>query len=423
MGGEIDVQSRPGQGSTFWFTVRLARQPGTASRAVPGSRASPAGACWWWTTTPPTGRSSSSSSATGGCGRPRRVRSEGLRALRQAAATGPRYDLAILDHEDAEMDASPSPARSRPSRLAGVKLALLTSFASGATGRRLPDRHRRLPHEAGGRGRPPRLPGRGDERVPSEARPPLVTRHSLRELRPPVAARVLVAEDNEVNQKVAVRILESSATGRGGGQRREAVLACEKTRYDAVLMDGQMPGMGTATRPPGGYASARGRGRGADRRHDGERDEGRPRAVPRGGDGRLRLEAGHAGELERDAAALGGRSGGARREGGGRAPSVGDLLDEAIVASLMAVDDDGTLMDEVVATFLKIAPLRLAGIRKAAKGNPAQLERTAHSFLAAAATSAAGGWRTLRAPRGARTLGFHRGRPSSWAPSRRSSQW
>jgi HPt (histidine-containing phosphotransfer) domain-containing protein len=61
--------------------------------------------------------------------------------------------------------------------------------------------------------------------------------------------------------------------------------------------------------------------------------------------------------------------------------SAGELLDEAIVSSLMSVDDDGTLMDEVVATFQRIAPLRLAAIRKAAKGHPAQLERAAHSFL------------------------------------------
>jgi CheY-like chemotaxis protein len=58
-----------------------------------------------------------------------------------------------------------------------------------------------------------------------------------------------------------------------------------------------------------------------------------------------------------------------------------DLLDEAIVGSLMSVDDDGTLMDEVVATFLKIAPIRLTAIRKASKGNAEQLERAAHSFL------------------------------------------
>jgi len=62
-------------------------------------------------------------------------------------------------------------------------------------------------------------------------------------------------------------------------------------------------------------------------------------------------------------------------------PAAGDRLDETIVASLMSVDDDGTLMDEVVATFIRIAPVRLASIRKAAKGNPAQLERAAHSFL------------------------------------------
>jgi HPt (histidine-containing phosphotransfer) domain-containing protein len=61
--------------------------------------------------------------------------------------------------------------------------------------------------------------------------------------------------------------------------------------------------------------------------------------------------------------------------------TTGHLLDETIVASLMSVDDDGSLMDEVVATFLKIAPTRLAAIRKAAKGDAAQLERVAHSFL------------------------------------------
>jgi HPt (histidine-containing phosphotransfer) domain-containing protein len=59
----------------------------------------------------------------------------------------------------------------------------------------------------------------------------------------------------------------------------------------------------------------------------------------------------------------------------------GDLLDESVVQNLMSVDDDGTLMDEIVATFLRIAPARLTAIRKAAKGNAAMLEREAHSFL------------------------------------------
>jgi CheY-like chemotaxis protein len=65
------------------------------------------------------------------------------------------------------------------------------------------------------------------------------------------------------------------------------------------------------------------------------------------------------------------------------APAVapGELLDEKVVASLMSVDDDGSLLDEVVGIFLKLAPVRLAAIRKAAKGDPVELERVAHSFL------------------------------------------
>jgi CheY-like chemotaxis protein len=56
--------------------------------------------------------------------------------------------------------------------------------------------------------------------------------------------RVLVAEDNVVNQKVAVRILEklgyrADAVADG----REAVTALEKIGYDLVLMDVQMPEM------------------------------------------------------------------------------------------------------------------------------------------------------------------------------------
>jgi signal transduction histidine kinase/ActR/RegA family two-component response regulator len=58
----------------------------------------------------------------------------------------------------------------------------------------------------------------------------------------PTRGRVLVAEDNVVNQKVAARILERlgyavdlAATG------NEAVAAVGRQTYDAILMDGQMP--------------------------------------------------------------------------------------------------------------------------------------------------------------------------------------
>jgi PAS domain S-box-containing protein len=72
------------------------------------------------------------------------------------------------------------------------------------------------------------------------ARPPLITRHALRERRP--ALSVLVAEDNLVNQRLAVRLLEKRGhwvVVATNGQKTLAAL--EKQSFDVVLMDVQMP--------------------------------------------------------------------------------------------------------------------------------------------------------------------------------------
>jgi two-component system sensor histidine kinase/response regulator len=56
--------------------------------------------------------------------------------------------------------------------------------------------------------------------------------------------RILLAEDNIVNQTLAVRLLERqehSVVVAGNG--REALAALEKETFDAVLMDVQMPEM------------------------------------------------------------------------------------------------------------------------------------------------------------------------------------
>jgi len=75
-------------------------------------------------------------------------------------------------------------------------------------------------------------------------RPTVLTRHSLREARRKL--RVLVAEDNAVNQELAVRLLEKQGhTVAVAGNGREALEALEKAAsgFDVVLMDVQMPEM------------------------------------------------------------------------------------------------------------------------------------------------------------------------------------
>jgi CheY-like chemotaxis protein len=74
---------------------------------------------------------------------------------------------------------------------------------------------------------------------------PLITRFSLQDARDPAGVlRVLLAEDNLVNQRLASRLLEK----RGhrvviSGNGREALLALEKEKFDLVFMDLQMPEM------------------------------------------------------------------------------------------------------------------------------------------------------------------------------------
>jgi len=76
----------------------------------------------------------------------------------------------------------------------------------------------------------------------SAPEPVLVTRHSLRESR--AASRILLAEDNPVNQTLAVRLL-----GKQGYQvtvannGAEAVTAHARQAFDVILMDVQMPVM------------------------------------------------------------------------------------------------------------------------------------------------------------------------------------
>jgi two-component system, sensor histidine kinase and response regulator len=80
------------------------------------------------------------------------------------------------------------------------------------------------------------------ERGPTTAAPPLVTRHTIHE--GGRRLRVLLAEDNAVNQLLAVRLLEKHGYGvTVANNGNEAVSALDRENFDVVLMDVQMPEM------------------------------------------------------------------------------------------------------------------------------------------------------------------------------------
>ncbi len=248
MGGEIDLESEPGKGTTFWFTARFGKPDGAPLPPVElrhpleharvlvvddnaTSREILRHHILLWKMQPGT--------ATSGA--------EALGILRAAAAAGEPYAGALLDLEMPEMDGlALARAIKGDPLMAPTHLILLASLGRPVT----PDEQRAAGIDAclvkpakQSRlfdclievlsGNVSGAAGRGT------STPPMMV--------PPLAAarlRVLLAEDNPVNQKVALgqlRNLGWQADVAANGT--EVMAALERIRYDVILMDCQMPEM------------------------------------------------------------------------------------------------------------------------------------------------------------------------------------
>jgi CheY-like chemotaxis protein len=182
--------------------------------------------------------------------------SEALSLMRLALAAGRPFEAALLDHQMPECDgAELGRMIIKDADIKSVRLVLLTS--SGQRG----DGH--VFAEIGFAGyllKPVTQRDLTDclKLVLAQSAEawhmhsqPIVTRHALRAQRARSKDRILLAEDNLVNQKVAVRLLEKldyrvDVVGDG----RAAVSAWQTGNYDLILMDCQMPELD-------GYAATR----------------------------------------------------------------------------------------------------------------------------------------------------------------------
>ena len=384
MGGEIELQSEVGKGSEFSFTLAFLAETAPMSRLT--AIAALGGRRVLVVDDNQTNRRilHEMLAAEGMKVDEVATAAEGLEALRRAERKRAPYHLAILDVQMPDMDGFQMASVVRGERaLASTRLLMLTSAGQRGDGERC--------RELGIRGYLTKPISRADllealgtvlAAAPEEAgTPEVVTRHTIAESR--ASLRVLLAEDNPVNQQVAVAMLvkrghEVHVTSNG----REAVDALRDRDYDVVLMDIQMPEM------------------------DGFEATHAIRALPKGKDLPIIGLTAHAlsGERERclshgmtDYLAKPFRSHelfalveGTAEPKAATAPPLEPLAPpvdlEGFRATLREAGAEQALYS-IVDTYVRQAPDRLAALAAAAAtGSSADMARAAHAFRGASAT-------------------------------------
>ena len=248
MGGRIGLESTPGVGSSFWFEINLPKQS-TKKRSTGPLGTGPANLLEARVLIIDDNQinrvvlkknvealGSRVDAVTSGA--------KGLEILRNAHRAGDPYHIVLLDMQMPGMDGEQT-ARAIKSDPAvkDVKIIILTSMgqrgdavrleALGCSGYLLKPVKQQLLFDA-----IIAVLGHQDQKSTS-----LVTRHSVAEHKKQ-GLRVLLAEDNPINQKLAVVLLQKAGYSvdavENGAQALERV---QTNPYSVVLMDVQMPEM------------------------------------------------------------------------------------------------------------------------------------------------------------------------------------